>query len=338
MNIFPPKLFESIRHYLSKHKFSEIELEEIRQKYTGQDLLITGATGGLGLSLLSILIVSKSQPKKITLVGNRSQVEENWKKFSEIQKVPIINIKNTEIKNLNLKNPIIFHFAGYGQPARFMTDSNALVYLNTEMVFDLLSLEPQSVSYISTTEIYSGHTISCDEKTSTTIQPEHPRSTYVFSKLLGESILRNSVCQVGVFRVALATPPMFLEHDTRVLADLVRSATRDNQVFLKGGHHSIRSYQYGPLCIAKLLYTMTQTKESFTVNLSGGEEITLDTLGRKIAAMFGVKYTLSSNVLKTGAPNVVRINSSKIELFWKRKFKLEEIDDLLEVYSTNLLD
>jgi nucleoside-diphosphate-sugar epimerase len=269
-------------------------------------------------------------------VGKRNQVESHWNQFGQIKKISIVNIKNAQIRDHKLKNPIIFHLAGYGQPAKFMTDPSALVYLNTEMIFDLMSLEPQSISYVSTTEIYSGQTISCDEKTSTIIKPEHPRAPYVFSKLLGESILRNSTCQTGVFRVALATPPMFYGDDTRVLADLVRTAARGNDVFLKGGHSSLRSYQYGPLCIAKLLYTMTQTKESFTVNLSGGEEITLETLGRKIASIFEVNYIDAPNVLEIGAPDVVRIDSSKIETFWKKQFKREKVDDLLRIYSSNL--
>ena len=145
-------ILESDAKYINK----KVDLKEI----SGKHIIITGASGLIGINLLaSLKEFSKTHSKelpKITAIF-RDNVPNYLK--------PIFSFKNLKIKNGDVtekkfvdsleKADYIIHAAGYGQPGRFMQDKIKTFKINTEATISLLQkLKPKGkFIFISTSEI-----------------------------------------------------------------------------------------------------------------------------------------------------------------------------------------
>jgi hypothetical protein len=135
------------------------------------------------------------------------------------------------------------------------------------------------------------------------------------------------------FRIALATPPNQLLNDSRVLSDLVCMASEQKHVELKGGWDSIRQYQWGPVCIVKLLWAGYFGKSNL-YNISGGEVVSLEELAMLIAKLFNAEYENNKHksYFTLGAPEYVKVSSERLNSEANYTFPEEKLFVLLNVY------
>lgn len=208
-------------------------------------ILVTGASGLIGRSLTDYLLrkfptaeivgTYFSNPPKVTLNSGQSGLE----KLSYISYTSAI--KETT------RYDQIWHFATYGQPAKFISDWKPVVKLNTEDIISLCSnLSPDGkFYYASTSEIYGSK-----EESSEDIIPSSytctPRSIYVDSKRLGESILYSLLPAKSyrIFRICLAYSPYFDIGDRRVLYELVVKGIQKKEIKLLDDGSALRQYLY----------------------------------------------------------------------------------------------
>ncbi|MDB2323470.1 NAD-dependent epimerase/dehydratase family protein [Planktomarina temperata] len=323
-----------INKYLNDHLDVSSVKSSLTDFYTGKHLIITGFSGGLGQSLATVLMSLAIENCEISLVGRQDNIECAWSALKENNSVSFVSM--TELAKLECANPIVFHFAGYAQPAKFLKEDTALIELNTTLIIKLLALKPQRFVYSSTTEVYSGNITRCTENAPVLMPTDHVRGIYVYSKLLGESLLFKQAPDIAYcYRIALATPPWYDPTDDRVLADLITKAINENSVSLLGGHSSVRSYQYGPLCVLKMLIATKDEHSAGLYNLSGGEQLTLGEIAQEIARLMNVEYLTMATNINLGAPQVVDVDSSRILKLLPKHTKNESLHSVLCAYKND---
>jgi len=216
---------------------SHAAMKKIRSVYDGRPLVIEGANGSMGLSISTVLREIKIKPSKILLTTFKSAPHSHWVNnhdcvFSLKSVDSNFQIKRREIIESFGDGVNVIYGAGYGRPNMFLADGDGVINSN---VGNLLAYSEfkniLSLAYMSSSELYTGSMKEVNEESPLLSTPQHPRGIYIEAKRLGESIVSNilskTIGRVAVYRIALATPPMMLENDGRVLADLIKSAMKN---------------------------------------------------------------------------------------------------------------
>ena len=260
-------------------------------------ILITGATGIIGQSL--IRNISTNHPNAIIDATYFSKpfksclVESDNKKIN-LNYIPYYSaFKNTKKYNQ------IWHFATYGQPSKFINDWKPVVKLNTEDIISLSSSlkEGGKFFYASTSELYGQSENSSEDMVPSTFTCK-PRSIYIDSKRLGESIVYSLFpCHdFRIFRICLAYSPYFKKGDKRVLYDLVTKGLYEKQINLLDDGSALRQYLYiDDACemMTKIAFTdyknLHLNNEAPIFNISNNNPVTILELANIIGYNLNVK-------------------------------------------------
>ena len=322
-----------INEYINEYGFDDKHLKKFSSELTNKSLIIYGATGGLGRSVLTLINHGIASFNEITVHSRASSDLSSWKKL------PNCTFKKlTDDINIT-KDSLVLYLIGDAQPIKFLENPSELLYLNSQLLKDVIDANPPFLGYASTTEIYSGVMGSIKEDSHTVSHPQVKRGMYIESKRIGEAILshcgNHDTSRLVSYRIALATPPELYSWDRRVLADICNNGIKNNIVSLKGGHHLKRQYQWGPLSMLKLIWTLLYGKETL-YNLSGGEIITLETLAKEVSLYLNIQYQEQQKNIDIGAPESVTIDSSKLDNDLPVIPKKEKIKDLIKLYLRNV--
>jgi nucleoside-diphosphate-sugar epimerase len=295
------------------------KLLKVRVELKNRALLVTGGNGALGISLAYCLKHFQITPSCIIITTRNSALDSSWHKIetpikhiSGLNDQRIIEIIHEEVNKLNHEY-ILLQMAGYGQPKRFLDQPAEIVEANSQLLLSILesSRTPQVVAYMSTAEIYSGYEIEVNEDYPCILKTNHPRATYVFSKLLGESLVSSwgirHKARTASYRVALAFPPKLIPNDTRVLGELLTRAIKTRQVVLNGGAHLFRQYQYGPNAMIQILSSLINGKES-VYNIAGEHQIFLGDLARLIGEITNSDICIANTVHDQSSAQTMKIN------------------------------
>ena len=200
-------------------------------------ILITGASGVIGKSLVKNLAKSNTSIEATynkNKLSNSSENDINFIPYSEL-------FKNKEQKKFDQ----IWHFATYGQPAKFMESWKDVIKLNVSDLENLTNLLKNNghFFYASTSELYGNQ--KSDEFTIPCSDPLSQRSIYTESKRLGEAILNKELGdRATFFRICLAYSPNFLIGDKRVLYELIVKGLTNDSIKLIDEGSSQRQYLY----------------------------------------------------------------------------------------------
>ncbi|MBU3589080.1 NAD(P)-dependent oxidoreductase [Polynucleobacter sp. 80A-SIGWE] len=328
------------KNYFEKYFFNHINRAAFKDVIGRSDFHIFGGTGALGLSLLYLFQHFDLTPASLTLYGRNSSKFNEWEKYAIDISIPFKSVKSESLNNVDLtsitKGSTVIYFPGYAQPVKFMANPGSLFDLNITTLKNIIERAPRQVFYSSTTEIYTGLSGRVAEESHTVSTPSHPRGAYIESKRGGEAILAHCALpntRAVSFRVALATPPSHIPGDNRILSDIVASALNKHVIQLKGGWDSIRQYQWGPICIAKILYSGFFGMQNL-YNIAGGESITLGHLAQSVACKLEVPYVnrVESSEQDIGAPPSVDISTKRFEGEFSLALPIESLHEMLDVY------
>jgi len=253
-------------------------------------VLVTGATGVIGSALISRLL--KEKDIEITGTYNKNANINPKQLFCCSGK--LILRRYRDVLKEDQCYDAIWHFATYGQPARFINNWKDVISLNTQDILRLGELLKDSGKfyYASTSELY-GNNDKCTEKTIPASYTCTPRSIYTDSKRLGESILANSMRsnQYMIFRICLAYTEFFRWGDRRVMYELVAKALVDNKIKLIDSGNAIRQYIYVEDAIDMMLRLSLKEgveMDAQIYNIANPEVITIYKLAECIADYFDV--------------------------------------------------
>ena len=298
----------------------DVNLNKISKKealyFRNKKILITGVSGLIGINLLFFLN-AVSQKYKITIkiygVYNKSLFNFVINYFKKNKNVSFKKIDLTKSKiSQNKKYDLIFHCAGYGQPAKFLKFKTATYKLNSLSIMNLKKnlTKRGKFIYMSTTEIYSGNESLCVEKSIGKTTTSHPRSSYIESKKFGESYLLNCIGNFIIFRVCLTYGPGVKFDDERILNILLLRSLKENQIDIYGGLNQLRSNLFISDAINMIIKcTAKYNKEIFNIN--NHNMTTINDMAKFISKLSNKKIKNHKSFMK-GSPKVIKISNKKV--------------------------
>jgi nucleoside-diphosphate-sugar epimerase len=324
-----------------------IELKKYTRReinfFKNKTILITGVSGIIGLNLLFFfykLNVEKKNKIIIEATFNKYLFDFIKTYFKKNKKIKFQKI-DLSVNKINKKKKfdLIFHCAGYGQPAKFLREKSATYKLNSKTIMDLtLNLKKEGkLVYMSTTEIYSGNNKICTELSTGKTSTQHPRSTYIESKKFGESFIINCVNKFLIFRVCLAYGPGAKLDDERVINQVILRSIRNENIDVYGGLNQLRSNLYIEDVIGFVIKAIVRSSnEIFNIN-----NHSMTTLGKIFLLLSKIaNKKLINHVSKiNGSPKIIRISNKKIREITKYKISTNIKQGLLKTINwySNLL-
>lgn len=270
----------------------QANLDALQQILDGKSVLISGATGVVGLHIVFVLshLVERGAQIKATLVSKTGstvpfRVPETFESlildFSD-------QVALTKFESQAETFDFVVHAAGYGQPNKFMSDPFKVIALNSIGTNAMARIARRSNGrflFLSTSEIYTGVPGKPSELSSGASLPQHFRAPYIEAKRIGETITevyRNEGLSACSARLALAYGPGVRLDDGRVLNQfIVRALTEETLVLMDQGVAE-RCYVFAVDAAIALLNILTRGEHS-VYNIGGETVITI----RGLAEMIG---------------------------------------------------
>jgi UDP-glucuronate decarboxylase len=314
-------------------KNSIYELKLILFQLKDKKILVTGASGHLGYCLLLIFLQGNRDFNlnlKITAIsrGKLNQIFLDYK--NEFLSLKGDLTDHNFINNLE-DYDLIFHLAGYAQPTKFISDPKSTILINTEAVSLLLNKVNLNgrFLFISSSEVYTNSNIGKNnEKSIGLITPDHPRSPYILSKLLGEALcsqeLANSNKKISIARLSMTYGPGINVNDSRAVSSFIYQALTNKSIALIDQGTAKREYIYVMDAIVALIKISIQG-EGYIYNIGAGNEgsITILETAKVIAKLTGSEVILPEhNFNLLSARNNVELDIDKYTTEFGSPYKI----------------
>jgi len=218
-------------------------------KFSGSRILLTGATGLIGLNVLALLFELKKHSQiDFELVTSSKSPLPNfliWESLLKEHKVMDL-VGDVDFTQFG-KFDFIIHSGGSAQPLDFMSKKNETYDINsivTKKLLDLINPGGHFV-FMSSTELYSGlqKNLFIESDIGAT-GPSHPRSCYIEGKRAGEMFVhwkREDGFKASSIRLSYTYGPGTKSNDFRVINELIRSAITIGETKLRDSGLAVRS-------------------------------------------------------------------------------------------------
>lgn len=316
-------MFSSVIKKDCEKIINKIDFTKIKNK----KILITGASGLLGVYLVSCFKLLKNKNNLEIFVWVKNDIEDYFQEFFEDCKIIQGDITDEKIHQNLEKFDLILHCAGYGQPGKFLEDKIKTILINTNATINLfnnLSTDGKFL-FVSTSEIYSGLDYeNIKEEEIGTINTNHIRSCYIEGKRCGESICYSFIekgYDVKIIRLSLAYGPGTKKNDRRVLNSLIQKGLTEDNISLLDDGSSIRTYCYIS-DVVEMIFNIFLKGRHIVYNVGGESKISILDLSRMIGQKLNkevIKPKIDNSL--AGSPKVVNSSICRyIEEFGQKNF------------------
>lgn len=310
------------------------------EKLSGKNILVTGATGMIGSTLIDVLMSHKELNYHVYASGrNEAKINAAFSKYLDN---PFFHFCKYDVRE-PLQSDIVFHYmiagAGVASPQLYSTDPISVIKSNLWGVDNLLSYGTKNglekFIYISSGEVYGeGDGRVFTEDYSGYVDCASLRACYPSAKRTSESLCIAYSHQYGI-DVSIARPchiygPHFNDSDKRVYAQFIRNILHNENIVLKSTGEQYRSWCYVVDCVAAILTILLKGKNCEAYNIADEQSnITIKELAEMIAEIGKTKvvFDLPDKDEKAGFNVVTKslFSTKKIqELGWSYKGSMKE--------------
>lgn len=280
---------------------------------SGCNILITGATGLIGSTLVDVLLSRIGRDYHVYACGRNEERAKrlftsywNQNDFHFLKK----DIASPLISDISFH--YIIHCASGAVPADFAQRPVEVMKANILGVDNLLLYgiehSMKRMLYLSSGEVYGeGDGRAFTEDYSGYVDCMSPRSCYPSSKRAAETLCASYAVEYGV-DVVIARPchvygPHFTENDNRVYAQFIGNILHGENIVMKSTGEQCRSWCYVVDCVSALLYILLKGKSGEAYNIADEEaNISIRELAQMVAKIGGrqVVIDLPSSSEKRG--------------------------------------
>lgn len=310
------------------------------EKLSGKNILITGATGLIGSTIVDILMHCDHLDFNVYALGrNVERAKRRFAKYMENCNFHFIRHDVTDF----LQTDIDFHYmiaaASGASPTIYSTQPVEVMKTNFLGTDNMLRYGIQhnleKFVYVSSGDVYGDNEEQLiKENYSGYVNPLHLRSCYSSVKRATESLCISYAHEYGA-TVSIARPchtygPFFTETDTRVYAQFINNILNNQDIALKSSGEQYRSWCYSVDCALGILYVLLKGDNMEAYNIADSDaNITIRQLAKMIAKIGNKKIfsVVPDDIEKRGFSTIHKscFDSSKLQsLGWKPLSSLEE--------------
>lgn len=262
--------------------------------FSGKNILVTGATGLIGGSLVDVLMSRPCIDYHVYASGRNEQ--RAGQRFSRYEGNPHYHFLCHDVTR-QLESDIPFHYiifaASNASPNFFAEKPVEIIKANILGVANILEYglghDMSRLLYISTGEVYgesNGKVLT--EDYSGYVNPLSPRSCYPSAKRAAETLCASYASEYGA-DVVIARPchtfgPFSTASDNRVYAQFIRNIQHGEDIVLKSTGSQYRSWCYVVDCVSALLHILLKGENGHAYNIADPKaNITIRQLAEMVA-------------------------------------------------------
>lgn len=297
------------------------------EKLSGKNILVTGATGMIGSTLIDVLMSHPMLDYHVYASGrNESKVKTIFAKYVSC---PFFHFVKYDVRE-TFQSDLTFHYmvagAGVASPQLYSSDPVSVVKSNLWGVDNLLTYGInhglEKFLFVSSGEVYGeGDGRVFTEDYSGYVNCATLRSCYPSAKRATESLCIAYGHQYGI-DVSIARPchiygPHFNDSDKRVYAQFIRNILADEDIVMKSTGAQYRSWCYAVDCASAMLYILLLGRKGEAYNIADdNSNITIKELAEMVTKIGGKKVVmdLPSDVEKAGFNVVTKSIFSTVKL------------------------
>lgn len=316
------------------------------KQFKNSTILVTGATGLIGASLIRALLcanrIKKLKLKVIAFARNREKAEKIFGNILERKDISLVIGDVNEKMHVTQNIDYIFHCACITASKHMISYPVETILTSVDGTKNVLFLakekKSKSVVYLSSMEIYGNiESDNVTEKELGYIDPLAVRSNYPESKRLCENMCIAFYTEYGVpvkiARLAQTFGAGILEDENRVFAQFARSAMTGKNIILHTKGKSEGNYCYLRDAIVGLLYIMVKGENGEAYNVSNpNTHISISAMAEMVCerianGAINIRYEIpDDNSFGYAADTKMKLNSDKLQKTgWKPKVDLEEM-------------
>ncbi|MBR1579343.1 MAG: NAD-dependent epimerase/dehydratase family protein [Selenomonadaceae bacterium] len=302
----------------------------------GKNILITGATGMIGTTLVDVLM--RKGLNKIFAAGRKKAAADarfadylNDDRFEFVSMD--VNALNVDEFSERLKVDVIIHAASNTHPVQYATDPVGSIMSNILGTYNLLELgrrlEIDRFVFVSSVEIYgqARGDDDFDEKYCGYIDCNSLRAGYPEGKRAGEALCNAYIGKFGldvvIPRLSRCYGPTMRLDDSKAMSQFLMNGVKREDIVLKSEGLPRFSYCYSSDAVGGLLYCLLKGAKGEAYNVSDSSEImSLREIAEYIAAISDRKvvFELPDAIQRAGFSKVVKgvmLNDKLRALGWE---------------------
>lgn len=296
------------------------QIEKVAEIYNGfpklenSRILVTGATGMLGICMIDILMYCKhkyNRHMEIIAVG-RDEVKAQ-KRLHRWWLEPDFHFQQCDVNNLSevllnktqkVKIDYIIHGASNTHPVAYAQQPIETIMTNvlgTRNVLECAALQEKCRTvFLSSVEVY-GENIGSEEKFAEQalgyIDCNTLRAGYPEAKRCGEALCqayrREKGLDVVIPRLSRVYGPTMQQEDSKAIAQFIKRAVAHQDIILKSAGTQKYSYIYVADCASAILYIMGLGEDGEAYNVAGKDsDLTLKELAEYLAVQSNVSVVM----------------------------------------------
>lgn len=330
------------KHYLYTEDLNYILSTKGIEKLKDKSLLITGATGMIGLCLIDALMLFNQEGASITIYAVGRSKEKAKERLGEYFDNTLFHFIELDVRNslpVSLKVDYIIPFASNTHPLAYSQYPIETIEINVKGAEYALkkALECNAtILYPSTVEVYGnarGEDIFTENYTGQ-LNLDNSRACYTESKRVCEALCQSYIAEKGadvkIARLSRVFGPTMLMSDTKASSQFIQKALNGENIVLKSEGKQFFSYTYVADVVSALLYIMINGEKGIAYNIASKKcNVRLKEFASECAkcAQKDVVFKLPSETEQRGYSVAMKaiLDSKRLnELGWLAKYDMKD--------------
>lgn len=355
-------MFESIKEY-QEELYGIAKNDLPWQKLENKSILITGAAGMIGTTLVDALMFRNryyAQNAKIIAIGrSEKNARERFSKYWQDNNFQFLSLDVNKPLDIDMDIDFVIHAASNTHPRAYAQDPIGTIMTNLLGTNNLLELavkkHAKRCMFFSSVEIY-GEPLHAEDVFSEEycgyIDCNTLRAGYPEGKRAGETLCQAYREKYGldivIPRISRVFGPTMKLSDSKAMSQFILNAVHKEDIILKSKGMQKFSYTYTADVVAALLYVLLKGSSGEAYNIAGtGKILSLYEIAEILASVAERKviFELPDQVEKKGfskAQTAVLVANKIERLGWSMRYDMQtslmRTVKILKRLKSNILD